>query len=211
MSLQKLNSALVKEVAALKEEGRAKAPERIIVDYIPPAGEKGPRYKLRGSDLEFLRMNSNAYLSLSNHPKMIEAADEATHKFGVGPGAVRFIDGTFQYHVELEQRIAAFVGKPAARIFNSAYTANLALALTINNKPTYWIGDELNHNSIIRAMRIANVPRENKGIYKHNNMEELQACLKSVPDTMERVIIIFDGIFSMRGDNAPLDEIAPLA
>ena len=164
MPLDKLDVALQKEVEALTAEGRAKAPERIIVDYIPPRGEKGPRYKLKGSDQEYIRMNSNSYLSLSHHPALIEAADEATRKFGVGPGAVRFIDGTFHYHVELEERIARFVNKPAAKIFNSAYTSNLGLALAINNKQTYWIGDELNHNSIIRAMRIANVPRENKGI-----------------------------------------------
>lgn len=207
MSLAKLNTALEKEIAALKEEGRAKAPERIISDYIPPKGEKGPRYKLRGSDKEYLRMNSNSYLSLSNHPALIEAADEATRKFGVGPGAVRFIDGTFQYHVELEERIARYVDKPAAKIFNSAYTSVLGLALTITGPSTYWIGDELNHNCIIRSMRIANVPRDNKAIYKHNNMEELKQHLDNAPEGMERVIVIFDGIFSMRGDNAPADEI----
>ncbi|NOX38787.1 MAG: aminotransferase class I/II-fold pyridoxal phosphate-dependent enzyme [Calditrichaeota bacterium] len=211
MPLDKLDSALQSDVEALQQEGRAKAPERIIVDYIPPRGEKGPRYKLKGSDQEYIRMNSNSYLSLSHHPALIEAADEATRKFGVGPGAVRFIDGTFHYHVELEARIARFVGKPAAKIFNSAYTANLGLALAINTKQTYWIGDELNHNSIIRAMRIANVPRENKGIYPHNNMDELKRCLDAVPSHIERVVIIFDGIFSMRGDYAPIPEILQLA
>ena len=211
MPLNKLDIALQQEIEALKAEGRAKAPERVIVDYIPPRGDKGPRYKLQGSDQEYIRMNSNSYLSLSHHPALIEAADEATRKFGVGPGAVRFIDGTFHYHVELEARIASFVGKPAAKIFNSAYTSNLGLALAINNKLTYWIGDELNHNSIIRAMRIANVPRENKGIYKHNDMADLKRCLDEVPPHIERVVIIFDGIFSMRGDYAPIPEIVELA
>ncbi len=210
MSLKKLNPALVKEVQALKEEGRAKAPERVIVDYIPPRGVKGPRYKIRGADQEFIRLNSNSYLSLSHHPELIKAADEATHKFGVGPGAVRFIDGTFHYHVDLEERIARFVGKPAAKIFNSAYTANLAVALTINNKQTYWIGDELNHNCIIRAMRISNVARENKAIYKHNNMEELKQHLENIPAGIQRAVVIFDGIFSMRGDYAPIDRIEKL-
>ncbi len=211
MPLEKLDQSLMQEVETLKAEGRAKAPERIIVDYIPPKGERGPRYKLKGADQEFIRMNSNSYLSLSNHPALIEAADEATKKFGVGPGAVRFIDGTFHYHVELEERIARYVDKPAAKIFNSAYTANCGLALAISTKQTYWIGDELNHNSIIRAMRIANVPRENKGIYKHNNMDELKKCLEEVPEGIERVVIIFDGIFSMRGDYAPIDQIVKIA
>jgi glycine C-acetyltransferase len=211
MSTVNLDHALKQEIEALQEEGRAKAPERIIVDYIPPSGEKGPRYILKGLKRQFIRMNSNSYLSLSNHHDMIEAADEATKKFGVGPGAVRFIDGTFSYHVELEERIARFLGKPAAKIFNSAYTSNCGLALAIGNKQTHWIGDELNHNSIIRAMRIANVPAERKGIYRHNDMDELKQCLDEVPAEVERVVIIFDGVFSMRGDYAPIDRIRKVA
>ncbi len=211
MPLEKLNKALVKDVETLKSEGRAKAPERIIVDYIPPVSGKGPRYKLRDARQEFIRMNSNSYLSLSNNPELIKAADEATRKFGVGPGAVRFIDGTFAPHVELEKKLAGFVKLPAAKIFNSAYTANCGLALAISSDKTYWIGDQLNHNSIIRAMRIAGIPRQNKAIYEHNDASGLQKCLDEVPPEMERVVIITDGIFSMRGDYAPLDMIVALA
>lgn len=207
MSLDLFSAGLAREIAAMKTEGRAKAPERVIVDYLPPEGSRGPRYKLAGSELDFIRMNSNSYLSLSHHPAVMAAADEATHRFGVGPGAVRFIDGTFSHHVSLESRIASFVGKPAAKIFNSAYTANLGLALAIQNKKTYWIGDALNHNCIIRAMRIANVPRTNKAIYRHNDIDHLAELIAQVPDDIERVIVIFDGIFSMRGDHAPIDRI----
>lgn len=207
MSLHKLNATLVKEVRGLADEGRAKAPERVIVGYRPPRGERGPRYRLAGAPGEFIRMNSNSYLSLSEHPALIAAADAATHEFGVGPGAVRFIDGTFRQHVELERRIAAFVDRPAAKIFNSAYTANLGQALAIGSPRTFWIGDELNHNSIIRAMRIAGVPKENRTIYPHNDMDGLSRCLEEVPAGIERVVVIFDGVFSMRGDFAPLDEI----
>ena len=207
MSLEKLNEALVAEVGTLEGEGRAKAPERVIVAYLPAEGTRGPRYRLAGSERSFIRMNSNSYLSLSNHPALIAAADEATHAFGVGPGAVRFIDGTFRHHVELERRIAAFVDRPAAKIFNSAYTANLGQALAIAGPRTFWIGDELNHNSIIRAMRISGVPKENRSIYDHNDMDELSRLLEEVPDRMDRVVVIFDGIFSMRGDFAPVDEI----
>ncbi|MEM2936474.1 MAG: aminotransferase class I/II-fold pyridoxal phosphate-dependent enzyme, partial [Candidatus Bathyarchaeia archaeon] len=160
---------------------------------------------------EYIRMNSNSYLSLSNELELIEAADLATRKLGVGPGAVRFIDGTYLYHVALEKRIAQFVGKPAAKIFNSAYTANCGLALTISNKQTFWIGDQLNHNSIIRAMRIANVPSANRAIYDHNDMASLKKCLEAVPKEIERVVIIFDGVFSMRGDYAPIDQIIEVA
>lgn len=207
MTLARLNQALMTEVMALEAEGRAKAPERVVEGYVPPRGEWGPRYRLAGSDRLFIRMNSNAYLSLGHHPRLLEAADRAAKELGVGPGAVRFIDGTFSYHVELEKRIAEFVGKPAAKIFNSAYTANLGQALALASPRTFWIGDELNHNSIIRALRIAGVSRENRAIYRHNNLEELQSCLERVPEGIERVVVIFDGIFSMRGDFTPLGEV----
>ena len=207
MSIEKLDNSLGKELDILHNEGRSKAIERIIEGYIPPKGDLGPRYMLRGSEKKFIRLNSNSYLSLSSHPELIKSADQATREFGVGPGAVRFIDGTFNYHDRLEKRIAQFVGKPAAKIFNSAYTSNCGLALSISNKKTHWIGDQLNHNSIIRAMRITGIPKENKGIYKHNDMEDLKRCLNEVDSRMERVVVVFDGIFSMRGDYAPIDEI----
>lgn len=208
MSLAKLDTALAGELASLQQEGRAKPPERVITGYLSPSGERGPRYTIEGRDREFMRLNSNSYLSLANHPALIAAADEATHACGVGPGAVRFIDGTYHYHRELEERIARFVAKPAAKIFNSAYTANCGLALAVGTAKTHWIGDQLNHNSIIRAMRIAGVPSQHKGIYAHNDMAELRRCLEAVGDDIERVLVIFDGIFSMRGDYAPIDRIA---
>ncbi len=207
MSTDKLDNSLEQELKDLKEQGRTKSLERIIEEYIPAKGKSGPRYKLAGSDNEFIRLNSNSYLSLSNHPQLMLAADKATNKFGVGPGAVRFIDGTFIHHVDLEKRVAQFVGKPMAKIFNSAYTSNCGLALAISNKKTHWIGDQLNHNSIIRAMRFCNIPRENKGIYRHNDMQDLKRCLDKVNSDIERVVVIFDGIFSMRGDCAPIDKI----
>ncbi len=207
MTMKRLDKALAEELKGLKEEGREKNPERIITEYIGPEGVWGPRYKLAGEDGKFIRMNSNSYLSLSNNREVMGAADRATRDFGVGPGAVRFIDGTFAHHIALEKRIADFTSKPAAKIFNSAYTANCGLALTVGNKKTHWIGDQLNHNSIIRAMRIAGVPSENKGIYRHNSLEDLKRCLDQVEGGIERVIVIYDGIFSMRGDYAPIDRI----
>jgi glycine C-acetyltransferase len=207
MSLEKLSAALAADVEKLKEEGRAKASERVITAYVPPAGSRGPRYRLAGSDREYLRMNSNSYLSLSNHPDVLAAADDASHAFGAGPGAVRFIDGTFAPHVDLEARIARYVGRPAARIFNSAYTTTLGLGLTLSGPDTWWIGDELNHNCIIRAMRIANVPSAQRAIFRHNDIADLEKHLNAVPPQAGRVIVIFDGIFSMRGDHAPVAEI----
>ena len=210
MALERLDAALTVELQHLQDEGRSKAPERIITGCIPPTGNHGRRYTLEGVDRSFLRMNSNSYLSLSFHPALLEAADQAGRRYGVGPGAVRFIDGTCAPHIALEKRIARFVGCPAARIFNSAYTANCGLALALATPRTHWIGDQLNHNSIIRAMRIAGVPGANKGIYRHNDMDDLRRCLDAVDPAMERVVVIFDGIFSMRGDHAPIDRIVEL-
>jgi glycine C-acetyltransferase len=211
MSLDQLNATLVEEVAALEREGRAKAAERVIEAYVPPDGPRGPRYRLRGSDGLFLRMNANSYLSLSNHPELVHAADEACRALGTGPGAVRFIDGTSVHHVALEARIAAFTGRPAARVFNSAYTSILGLGITLTSADTFWIGDELNHNCIIRAMRIANVPREQRAVFRHNDLDDLRRQLDAVPAGTGRVVVICDGIFSMRGDHAPVPDIVALA
>ena len=207
MSTQKLDQILAAELSQLEKEGRTKPAERIINGYLAANETRGPRYMIKGYQQEFIRLNSNSYLSLSNHPALIKAADEATREFGVGPGAVRFIDGTFAHHIALEERVAKFTGMPAAKIFNSAYTSNCGAAFAISNKQTFWIGDELNHNSIIRAMRIIGVERQNKAIFKHNDMADLQRCLENVPEHVKRVIVVFDGIFSMRGDFAPLDRI----
>ena len=204
MSLDKLNASLARDVAGLEREGRAKAPERIINGYVPASGRRGPRYRLDGHAGEYLRMNANSYLSLSHHPALLHAADEAARVFGVGPGAVRFIDGTSTHHVALEERIARFTGRPAAKIFNSAYTTVLGTAITLSSADTYWIGDELNHNCIIRAMRIANVLGDRRAIFAHNDAADLARRLAAVPDGIGRVVVIFDGIFSMRGDAAPL-------
>lgn len=207
MSLAKLNASLTADVAALEAEGRAKAPERIITGYVPATGRYGPRYRLEGADGEFLRMNSNSYLSLSHEPQLLHAADKAAHIFGAGPGAVRFIDGTSMHHIALETRIAAFTGRPAAKAFNSAYTTMLGTAITLSGPDTFWIGDALNHNCIIRAMRIANVPSDRRSIFTHNDPADLDAKLAAVPEGVGRVVVIFDGIFSMRGDAAPLKEL----
>jgi glycine C-acetyltransferase len=207
MSTQKLDKKLIQELCELEKEGRCKPAERIIVDYLPSDGQRGPRYKIKDQKKEYIRLNSNSYLSLSNHPALIKAADEASKKFGVGPGAVRFIDGTFEHHVALEKRIAKFTGMPDAKIFNSAYTSNCGAAFGISDKNTFWVGDELNHNSIIRAMRIVGVKSQNKAIYKHNDMADLKRCLENIPDHVARVVVVFDGIFSMRGDFAPVDRI----
>jgi glycine C-acetyltransferase len=114
------------------------------------------------------------------------------------------------HHIALEARIAKFVGRPAAKAFNSAYTTVLGTAIALSGPDTYWIGDALNHNCIIRAMRIANVPKEQREIYGHNDLDDLRRRLEAAPRDSSRVVVVFDGIFSMRGDHAPLDRIARL-
>ena len=207
MSLDKLNATLVAEVAALDDEGRAKAPERIIVGYVP-GRLGGPRYRLHGSDRDFLRMNSNSYLSLSNHPDADRGRrPRAAH--GSAPGLAPCASST-------APRARTSRSSRASRGSSAAGGTHLQLGLHDRARPrdhahggpdTFWIGDELNHNCIIRAMRIANVPKEQRAIFRHNDLADLERQLAAVPDGIGRVVVIFDGIFSMRGDNAPLDEI----
>ena len=179
-----------------------------MVGYGPARAGKGPRVLLEGQGArEFLKMNSNGYLGLAQDPRLIEAEDAASRALGVNPGAVRFIDGTTRYHKELEEKLAAFHQREAAKVFSCAYMANLGVAIALCTRNTYVISDELNHNSIVRALRIAGVPSANKGIYEHNDVHELAKALDNVPAGTERVIVIFDGVFSMRGDYAPLKDI----
>ena len=155
-------------------------------------------------------MNSNSYLSLSNHPDVLSAADTASHALAARALA-RCGSSTahFRRTPQLEARIARFVGRPAARIFNSAYTTVLGLAITLAGPETFWIGDALNHNCIIRAMRIANVPSAQRAIYKHNDLADLAAHLERVPDGTGRGSSSLTAS-AMRGDNAPVDAIAAL-
>ncbi|MBU0757128.1 MAG: aminotransferase class I/II-fold pyridoxal phosphate-dependent enzyme [Nanoarchaeota archaeon] len=208
----KVHKKINNELEQLKSESRSKAPERIVNSFIPAHDDKGPRFLLEGQgDKEFIRMNSNDYLGLSLHPDLANAGDVAAKELGANAGGVRFISGTTKYHVALEKKLAEFHKKEAAKIFSCAYMANLGIALAMMNKETFVISDQLNHNSIARAIRIAGVKRENKGFYKHNDMEELRKVLDNMPEGINRVIVIFDGIFSMRGDYAPMKEIIALA
>jgi len=211
MPVDRIKETINFELEKLKTDGTLKASERIITGYIPADEKWGPRFLIEGEvNKKFIRMNSNGYLGLAQHPKLIEAEKRASEELGVNPGAVRFIDGTTKYHALLEKRLAEFHNKEAAKIFSCAYMTNLGVALSLMNKNTHVISDRLNHNSIARAIRIADISSENKGIYHHNNMAELKEELEKIPEGIERVIIIFDGIFSMRGDYAPLKEIIAL-
>ncbi|MEM7483274.1 MAG: aminotransferase class I/II-fold pyridoxal phosphate-dependent enzyme [Acidobacteriota bacterium] len=211
MPLDRLSQALDQHVAGLAEAGTAKGAETVVVDVLPAVGEHGPRFLLEGEgDRPFLRMNSNSYLGLSLDPEVMAAEEEATRRFGAGPGAVRFISGTYRPHLELEARLARFHGREAAMIFSSAYATVVGVLVPLTTPGTFIVSDELNHNCIINGMRMARP--KGKAIYAHNDMEDLERALeKAAGAEAERVLLVTDGIFSMRGDHAPLAEIVALA
>ena len=209
MALNKLNAVLKKEVRELAEKGTSKGKEKVIVTVIPPRGEKGPRYLLDGSgDKEYIKMNANSYLGLSMHPEVIRAEEKAAQEYGVGPGAVRFISGTHQPHVELEKRLAAFHGREAAMILSSAYVTSMGVIVPLTTPETVVISDELNHNCIINALRLSKPAQ--KYIFKHNDMGDLKKKLTEAVGKGKRALVITDGIFSMRGDHSPFQELTAL-
>jgi len=153
-------------------------------------------------------MNSNSYLGMSVREKLIHAEEAAVAKFGVGPGAVRFISGTWQPHVELEKKLAAFHHRQDCMITSAAYTSVLGAIVTLTTPETILISDELNHNSIINAVRLAR-PKERK-VYRHVNMADLHHKIEESIGQCDSLIIITDGVFSMRGVYAPLESLREL-
>ena len=185
---------------------RSRAQEVVITGVKQPAGEKGYRYFLEGfGDKEFLKMNANAYLGMPMRKEIMAAEEKACQTYGVGPGAVRFINGTFKPHVELEKRLARFHNREAAMIFSSAYATMIGTFPALISDATCLVSDELNHNCIINAIRLSRP--QVKEIYKHLDMADMEARIKKNIGVTKRVVIVTDGIFSMRGDNAPLDKI----
>jgi glycine C-acetyltransferase len=209
MGLKKLNAALQKNLQDLRESGRDKGPEMIIEKIVKASGENGPRYLIRGyAGKQFIKMNANSYLGMSMLPEVIEAEENAAQEYGVGPGAVRFISGTHRPHIDLETKLAEFHGKEAAMLFSSAYVTSMGVIYPLTTKETVLISDELNHNCIIQAMRLSRPAA--KYIYKHNDMDDLEAKLQEAVGKGKRCLVITDGIFSMRGDNAPFDKLVPI-
>ena len=209
MPLTSLNTALDKLLKELYESGRAKGKEHVIVKAIKAKGKKGPRYLLEGwGKKEFIKMNSNSYLGLSLREDMILAEEKAAKNFGVGPGAVRFISGTYKAHIDLEKKLAKFHGREAGMLFSAAYVTSMGVLVPLASSDTIFISDELNHNCIIQAMRLSRPG--GKEIYKHNNMADLEEKLKISIGKGKRALVVTDGIFSMRGDNAPLKEFVEL-
>lgn len=210
MPTDRLQEVLAGELAELATQGRQKGAETVFTRVVPARGDLGPRFELDGGDgKQFLRMNSNSYLGMSLRPEVITAEEQATRAYGTGPGAVRFISGTYDIHLQLERRLAQFHGREAAMLFSSAYATTMGTLPPLLTAETAVISDSLNHSCIINAIRLAG-PKE-KYVYPHLDMGKLGAALDKASDNCSRAVIITDGIFSMRGDHAPLPEIVELA
>jgi glycine C-acetyltransferase len=158
---------------------------------------------------EVLNFCSNNYLGLANHPHLVEAAKKAVDAYGVGPAAVRTIAGTMEIHVELERRMAEFKGVEAAITFQSGFNANLGAIPALVGREDAIFSDELNHASIIDGCRLS---RAKVLRYEHCNPEDLLRVIDENKDAgYRRALIVTDGVFSMDGDVAPLDEIYEIA
>jgi glycine C-acetyltransferase len=151
-----------------------------------------------------LNFCSNNYLGLANHPRLVAAAREVLTRYGVGPAAVRSIAGTLDLHLELERRLAAFKRVEAAVTFQSGFCANLAAIPALVGKEDVIFSDELNHASIIDGCRLsgARIVR-----YAHCDPNDLEQKIQEAQGTYRRGLVVTDGVFSMDGDIAPLDQI----
>ncbi len=210
MPVTKLEQELTLKLDEFKKTGSLKDREMVITGLKPSEGGKGPRYLIDGyGDKEFLRMNSNSYLGLSLNPEIIKAEEAAAKSYGAGPGAVRFISGTYRPHIELENKLAAFHNREAAMIFSSAYAAVMGVITPLIFGDTIVVSDELNHNCIINAIRLSR-PKI-KAVYHHLDMDDLDQKIQTMIGKGNRGLIVTDGIFSMRGDYAPLAKISEIA
>jgi len=190
---------LTQEINDLKEQG--------LYNNIRTIGSaQGARLIVDGKDV--LNFCSNNYLGLANHPKIVQAAKDATKKYGVGPAAVRSIAGTTDLHVQLEERLAKFKGAEDVITFQSGFTANLGTISALVGKEDVIFSDRLNHASIIDGCRLSGA----KIIaYEHNDPGALEDAIKEHASNYRRALIITDGVFSMDGDIAPLPDLVEVA
>ena len=159
------------------------------------------------SGKKVLMFGSNSYLGLTSHPAVIEAAVEATHKYGTGCAGSRFLNGTLDLHLALEKELAEFVGKEDAIIYSTGFQVNLGVVSCVTGREDYVICDELDHASIVEGRRLSfsTVLK-----FKHNDMSSLEKELqKCRPEAVK--LIVVDGVFSMEGDIANLPEIVRLS
>ncbi|MFH1786814.1 MAG: glycine C-acetyltransferase [archaeon] len=167
-------------------------------------GKQGPRVKMNGK--EVVTLSTNNYLNLTNHPRVVKAAKEAIDKYGFGTGAVRQIAGTMPIHLELEKKLAEYKKTEASLIFVAGIAANRGTIQALMGEKDVIISDELNHGSIIDGVRLTKSERK---IYPHCDMTGLEEALKQSAK-YEKRLVVTDGVFSMDGDTAPLDQITEL-
>lgn len=184
-------------------------PQQIMAKGVYPyfrCIESGQNTEVVMSGHKVLMFGSNSYLGLTNHPKVIEAAVEATKKYGTGCAGSRFLNGTLDLHLELEKELAEFVGKEEAIIYSTGFQVNLGVVSCITGRNDYILCDELDHASIVEGRRLS---FSNAVKFKHNDMEDLERELqKCTPEAIK--LIVVDGVFSMEGDIANLPEIVRL-
>ena len=172
-------------------------------------GPSMPRCVVDGRKV--LMLCSNNYLSLSNHPKLKKAAIDAVRTRGAGSGSVRPIAGNMDLHMELERRLAKFKEAEASLVYQTGFATNAGLIPQLADAGDLIVSDELNHGSIIDGVRLS---RADRAVYGHCNVDDLRKVLEKAEDhspAYRRILIITDGVFSMDGDIAPVDKIAPIA
>jgi glycine C-acetyltransferase len=157
---------------------------------------------------EVIMLCSNNYLNLSNHPRLVQGAIDAAKKYGAGSGSVRAIAGTLDIHMDVERRLAKFKRTESSLIYQTGFAANAGLIPQLVGKGDVIISDELNHGSIIDGVRLTKADR---AVFKHKDMGELEKVLIDADKKYNRILIITDGVFSMDGDIAPMDNIVELA
>ena len=157
-------------------------------------------------DKKLVMIGSNNYLGLTTHPKVREAAIDATRKFGTSCTGSRFLNGTLAWHLELEERLAEYVEKEAALVFSTGYQVNVGTISTLIGRNDIAITDKDDHASIVDGchMSFGKMKR-----FRHNDMADLERVLSKLPPGGGRLVVV-DGVFSMGGDIAPLPEIIPL-
>jgi glycine C-acetyltransferase len=194
-----LDHRLGAELEKLREAGTYKR-------FNTLASPQGPLVQMEGRG-EVLVLSSNNYLGLADRPEVVEAGIEGLRRYGAGTASVRFICGTFEPHLELERELAELVGTEAALTYVSCWNANEAAIPSLTDDSTVILSDELNHASIIDAVRLAKPAR--KAVFKHSDMDDLRAQLESL-ERGERALVLTDGVFSMEGDLARLPELVEL-
>ena len=176
--------------------------------FIPIDHAEGPEVIINGKRL--LMIGSNNYLGLTNHPKVKEAAIEAIRKYGTSCTGSRFLNGTLQMHIDLEERLAKFVGLESALVFSTGFQDNLGSIPALMDPGDILITDKEIHASLVDGTRQAKSAKKvDTRYFKHNDMGDLEAILKALPAKVGKLVIV-DGVFSMGGDIAPLPKIVPL-